>query len=110
MSGLNGLKDMVSFSLEVIFKYVYHHHIDYCTLPMGYNRLATLKARRPPYTWCTTVASLWDVDRNIGNILVQADSSYTSWKCVKRFLKIMCIRPEDRCIRAFGTYSYLFLL
>ena len=74
------------FSLAVIFRYVYHHHIVHCTLAMGCNRLATLKACRPPYTRCTPLKSIWDIEWNIWNILVLMASSCTYYKCIKIFL------------------------
>ena len=46
ISGQNGPRDMVSFSFEVIFKFVHHDHSGYCTLPKGPNRTSYFEA--PP--------------------------------------------------------------
>ena len=72
---------------------------------------ATLKLHHPLYTWCTMVRSLWHVEWNIWNILVQTACLYTSCKWGKRVLKmILCIPSEDGSIRDFCTRSYLLLV
>ena len=57
----NGLKDMVGFFIKVLFKFANHHHTIFCTLRMEQPIVAILKACLPPYTWCTTLKSLWDI-------------------------------------------------
>ena len=60
------LNQMVSkiwlvYLLKVIFKFANLHQTIYCTLHMEQPIVATLKVRLPPYTWCTTLKSLWDI-------------------------------------------------
>ena len=111
ISGQNGPKDMVSFSFKVIFKFykmiitVSVHYLWGLTGP------PTLKPHHTLYTWCTMVISLWHVEWNIWNLLVQTACLYTSCKWGKRVLKmIVCIPCEDRSIRDFCTRSYLLLV
>ena len=90
ISGLNGHKDMVSFSFEWFFNLytmittVSVHYL------WGVTVLVTLKPHHPLYTWCTMVRSLWHVEWNIWNLLVQTACLYTSCKWGKRVLKLYC--------------------
>ena len=83
--GPNQPKGIVTFSFEVICQFVHHDHSVYTTIAI---RIATLEARLTPYTCCTTVRSLWDVECNILNLLGQTASSYTTWNSEKGFLKL----------------------
>ena len=73
---------------------------------------SNLQLCRSLYTWCTEIPQLWDVERDMWNILIQTACSYTIGKYFKQLIKYqqvaICLQLCSHLQSNFQIYRSLY--
>ena len=76
-----------SYTSEKYFKQlIKDYQVAICLQLCSYLQ-SNLQLCRSLYTWCTEIPQLWDVEKDMWNILIQTTCSYTSEKYFKQLIK-----------------------
>ena len=76
-----------SYTSEKYFKQlIKDYQVAICLQLCSYLQ-SNLQLCRSLYTWCTEIPQLWDVEKDMWNILIQTACSYTSEKYFKQLIK-----------------------